>query len=681
MLIMLKKILKSYISAEKLDEMYDIELKENENSLIFELIENQNSKGIPLLKKFIVLKNRDDKKEISKEISKSVAISGEDVKDLEDGVIDAYLRFKIVKKTIEIRSKFLKQHEEKSLIDCENKFLLETYPTVNKKLSFIKREGILKTYLESVEKNEEYLRFDGKIKIQKNIEFKKIEACAEKQSDSLIFPCEWEEEGEFYKFNFNISSNQLSDELKDFESIAPWFLKLILKNDEGVIDNDILHPNKLASFEKEADYYIEKLKINDLSINGNDIYLLLFSTKNRELGFYILSEELCKKFIKKAENLDKYEIFKENTPIDENLVFFESFHGKYNNSPKYIYEKLLKLGYDKKFKFVWSLKDKDYKTKDIIPGSPILVNDDEEEYYKYLATSKYKVNNATFLKIIDERDDIIYLQTWHGTPLKKLGRDIHVKDSGVSWTHFNNEVKTWDYLISANEFSTKTFKRAFNYKNKVLELGYPANDLFYQNNEMKINEIKDRFGIGRDKKIILYAPTFRDNKIDDEGNRIFDLELDLNKLYNQLNDKYFLILKTHYVVSQELEIDEEMKDFVKDLSIHDDIHELFLLSDILITDYSSVFFDYAHSKRPILFFMPDLEDYIDSRGVYEEVLESLPGPIVSDNDALIECLNDIDNIEKEYLEKYEEFYNSYCDKGHGDAAERIIEEVFGKLKD
>lgn len=679
---MLKKILKSHISADKLDEMYDIELKESENSLIFELIENQNSKSIPLLKKFLILKNRENKKEISKEISKSVAISGEEVKDFEDGVIDVYLRFRLAKKTMQIRSKFLKQHEEKSLIDGENKFILETYPTVNKKLSFIKREGILKAYLESVEKNEEYLRFYGKIKIQKNAEFNKIEVCAEKnQTDSFIFPCEWEEDGEFYKFNFKIISNHLSDDLKDLESIVPYFLKLILKNDEETIDRDMLHSNKLASFEKEADDYIEKLKIKDLSINGNNIYLLLFSTKNRELGFYILSEELCKTFIKKAKNLDKYKIFKENTPIDENLVFFESFHGKYNNSPKYIYEKLLELGYDKKFKFVWSFKDEDSKTKDMIPGSPILVNDDEEEYYKYLASSKYKVNNATFLKILDEREDIIYLQTWHGTPLKKLGRDIHVKDPGVSWTHFNNEVKTWNYLISANDFSTKTFKRAFNYKNKVLELGYPANDLFYQDNEMEINVLKDRFGIQHDKKIILYAPTFRDNKIDDEGNRVFDLELDLNKLYNQLNDKYFLILKTHYVVSQEMEIEEKMKDFIMDLSSHDDIHELFLLSDILITDYSSVFFDYAHSKRPILFFMPDLEDYIESRGVYEEVLESLPGPIVRDNDELIECLNDIDNVEKEYLGKYEEFYNSYCDKGHGDATERIIEEVFGKLKD
>ena len=133
------------------------------------------------------------------------------------------------------------------------------------------------------------------------------------------------------------------------------------------------------------------------------------------------------------------------------------------------------------------------------------------------------------------------------------------------------------------------------------------------------------------------------------------------------------------MVSKELKIDDEMKDFVIDLSNHDDIHELFILSDILITDYSSVFFDYAHSKRPILFFMPDLEDYISSRGVYEEVLENLPGPKLTDNEELVECLNDIDKVEEEYSGKYEEFYNKYCDKGHGDASERIIKEVFGKL--
>lgn len=679
---MLEKIFKSYINAEELDKMYDMELEESENSLIFNLTKNENSKSIPFLKKYVVLKHRASKKEISKEISKSAKFSGDDVSKLNSGVIDPFLKFKLGKKTVQIRPKFLKQHEDKSLLDNKNRYVLESYPTVNKKISFIKRDGVLKTYLESVEETDTHLRLSGKIKVLDNAEFDEIEIFAESnKGGELHIPCEWKEDGEYCNFTFDFNSEEIAEKLKGLEINSAWTLSLILKKDNTEIDRDNLRTNKIANFEKEADYNLQSLKINDFLGENKDICLLLYSTKSRNLKFQVLTEENYRKQIRKSENLDNYQHFKENLSIDENLVFFESFHGKYNNNPKYLYEKMLELGYDSKFKFVWSFKDDDEMEdgQNIIPGNPIIVNDEEEDYYKYLASAKYKINNATFLNIIDKRKKVIHLQTWHGTPLKRLGSDIDVENPGVSWNHFNNEVKTWNYLISANRFSTETFKRAFSYKNKVLEMGYPANDIFYQDNEMKINELKNRFDIPFDKKIILYAPTFRDNKFDEEGNRIFDLELDLNKLYNQLNDEYFLIIKTHYVVSKELNIDDEMKDFVIDLSNHDDIHELFILADILITDYSSVFFDYAHSKRPILFFMPDLEDYISSRGVYEEILENLPGPKLTDNEELIECLNNIDDVEKEYLDKYEEFYNEYCDKGHGDASERIIKEVFGKL--
>jgi len=680
---MLEKIFKSYISAEELDKMYDMELEESENSLIFNLIKNGNSKSIPFLKKYLVLKHRASKKEISKEISKSVKFSGDDVSKLKSGVIDPFLKFKLGKKTIQIRPKFIKQHEDKSLLDNKNRCILESYPTVNKKISFIKRDGVMKTYLESVEETAHHLRLSGKVKVLDDCEFDEIEMFAESnKGGELHIPCEWKENGEYYDFTFDFDSEEMAEKLKGMEINSAWTLTEILKKDGEEIGRDNLRTNKISIFEKEADYNLQSLKINDFLAEDKGICILLYSTKSRNLKFQILSEERYEKQIMKAKNLDRYQYFKENLDIDDDLVFFESFHGKYNNNPKYLYEKMLEMGYDSKFKFVWSFKDEDVDSngaQDIIPGNPIIVNDEEEDYYKYLASAKYKINNATFLNIIDKRKNVIHLQTWHGTPLKRLGSDIDVENPGVSWSHFNNEVKTWNYLISANRFSTETFKRAFNYKNKVLEMGYPANDIFYQDNEMKMNELKNKFDIDTDKKIILYAPTFRDNKFDEEGNRIFDLELDLNKLYNQLKDKYFLIIKTHYVVSKELKIDEEMKDFVIDLSNHDDIHELFILSDILITDYSSVFFDYAHSKRPILFFMPDLEDYISSRGVYEEILENLPGPKVIDNDELIDCLNDIDKVEEEYSKSYEEFYNTYCDQGHGDASERIVEEVFGKL--
>ena len=685
---MLKKLTKSYINSTKLEKMYDIELEEKENSLEFILKKSEDAKDIPLLKKYLLLKNRDSGKKIAKEFKESVTLTGKDLEKLgDDGVIDAYLRFHLLKKDFLIRSRFLNQHKGKCLLDYTNKTIFETYPTINKKLSFNLRKGLFKAYLNSVEKKEDCLRFHGKIKLLEDMEFDKVEVLSQSNKGQVkIFPCEFElEESNSYLFDFDLKIDSIDED----ELNGSWSLDLCLKNNYETLDKDMLLSSELSDYSNEESYYLETLELKDIIRNSDDSnnikpFLLLYSTKGLALRYHLLEEDSCNKIIQKAKNLDKYEYFKENLEIDENLIFFESFHGKYNNNPKYIYEKMMEMGYDKKYKFVWSLENDDGNpddelSEDLIPRNPIIVSSDEEDYYKYLAISKYRVNNATFLKTIDNRKETVYLQTWHGTPLKRLGKDINVENPGVSWNHFNKEVKTWDYLISANEFSTKTFKRAFSYKNQVLELGYPANDIFYQDNEEKINNLKERYNIPKDKKIILYAPTFRDDKLDDDGNRIFELELDLERLYDEFNEDYFLIIKTHYVVSKNLNIDSKMSDFAIDLSDHDDIHELYIISDILITDYSSTFFDYAHSKRPILFFMTDLEEYINSRGVYEELLNNLPGPKLTDNEELIDCLKNIDAMKEEYSSDYEEFYNAFCNIGHGDASESIIKEVFGDL--
>ena len=559
-------------------------------------------------------------------------------------------------------------------MNAKGKTIFETYPTVNRKLSFHKRKGAFKSFLESVENKGDCLRFHGKIRALDDVEFDHCEIISRSgKGNEIIIPCMLEKDDGICNFYFDLSFNDFDEDAFDINS--SWSLNIRLKNNEEIIDTDILHSNELGDFKRSQDYNLEYIKSD--SADNQSSYILLYSTKGLDLRYDILNEEMFNKHIEKAKNLDKYQNFKESLAIDENMVFFESFHGTYSNNPKYIYEKMLEMGYDEKYTFIWSYSGDD---NDKIPGNPIIVNDDEEDYYRYLACSKYRVNNATFSKVLDNRKETVYLQTWHGTPLKRLGKDIDVKNPGVSWNHFNNEVKTWNYLISANAFSSKTFKRAFNYKNRVLEMGYPANDIFYQDNGEKINSIKERYGIPKDRKIILYAPTFRDDKVDDEGNRVFDLELDLERCYNELKDDYFLIIKTHYVVSENLKIDSDMKDFALDLSNHDDIHELFIISDLLITDYSSVFFDYAHTERPVLFFMPDLENYIESRGIYEEIIEELPGPIINDNADLIDNLKNINIVKEEHLKKYNAFYNKYCNTGHGNASESIIEEVFGKLE-
>ena len=144
-------------------------------------------------------------------------------------------------------------------------------------------------------------------------------------------------------------------------------------------------------------------------------------------------------------------------------------------------------------------------------------------------------------------------------------------------------------------------------------------------------------------------------------------------MYDKFKEEYVIILKTHSVVSESLKIEEKMNDFVFDLSDYDDIHELFLITDILITDYSSVFFDFAHSKNPMLFFVPDFEKYNTKiRGLYFDMEKNLPGPVLMNNDQLILAIENIEEVRKEFKDSYELFYEKYCSIGHGDASKKVV---------
>ena len=169
---------------------------------------------------------------------------------------------------------------------------------------------------------------------------------------------------------------------------------------------------------------------------------------------------------------------------------------------------------------------------------------------------------------------------------------------------------------------------------------------------------------------MLYAPTYRKEAVD----------LDVKKLHDNLNEDFIFIIKNHPNNFESLETD--INDFVMDLSSHDDIHELYLISDILISDYSSAFFDFTHSRKPILFYVPDIEAYLAENLLFKDIRGDFPGPQLTNVDELIDSIKNIDEITENYKEKYEIFYNKYCSIGHGSASEEIIKAVFddGGLK-
>lgn len=361
-------------------------------------------------------------------------------------------------------------------------------------------------------------------------------------------------------------------------------------------------------------------------------------------------------------------------PVKENWVLCESFFGKsYSDSPKYIYEYLNK-NYPGKYRFIWVVNK---RTK--IPYHPVKVKRFSVRYAYYLARCKYDIFNVRQPEWVKKRKSNVFLETWHGTPLKKLVFDQEevMAASPLYKAQFYKQSRVWDYLISANHFSTEAFRSAFLYDKEVLEYGYPRNDILHSAGKEEIAaKVKRRLRIPEGKKIILYAPTWRDDEYYGRGEYKFSLKLDLHLLQKELGEDYLVLLRTHYFIADSMDI-TGLKDFVVNVSKYDDISELYLISDLLITDYSSVFFDYANLKRPILFYTYDLDKYRDIlRGFYMDIEKDVPGPLLFTDQEVVAAIRDIDRISLEYKEKYEGFYEKYCGLEDGHASEKVAKRVF-----
>lgn len=370
-----------------------------------------------------------------------------------------------------------------------------------------------------------------------------------------------------------------------------------------------------------------------------------------------------------------YRIARIFLPLDRNMVLFESNLGKqYGDSPRYIYEEILKR--DLPLKKVW-VSNKSTHFRD---DNTVVVKRLSPKYYYYLAKAKYWVNNQNFPTYIKKPSTTVYLQTWHGTPLKKMLFDIdNIKGRSDDYLdRVYSATKTWTYLISPSEYASNAFKSAFKYEGEILEVGYPRNDILHNHEGItKVEEIKRRLNLENNKKVILYAPTFRDDQKSSGNKFSFDISMDLEKLKSHLGDEYILLLRMHIVVGNKIQIDEEMSSFVRNVSNYDEIQELYLISDILITDYSSVMFDFANTKKPILFYTYDLESYRDDiRGFYLDFEYEAPGPLLKTTNDILENVTNIKNVRLEYKEKYQAFYNKFCSLEDGKASERVVDHVF-----
>lgn len=357
--------------------------------------------------------------------------------------------------------------------------------------------------------------------------------------------------------------------------------------------------------------------------------------------------------------------------IDDQLIIFESFLGRScNDSPKALYE-YMKDKYPN-MKYVWIVDKKSNLELDGVRT----VNRISFEYFVLVAKAKYIVNNSRMPNFFEKRDEQVYLQTWHGTPLKKLVFDMENNvmpgtNKEKYLKNFSNEVKNWSYLVSPNNYSTKMFKSAFRYEGEILEYGYPRNERLHKVTESERQNLRTKFGISQEDRVILYTPTYRDNNNKGRGNYNQDIKLDLEILNKQSNLK--VLMRTHYLISENMNLDQY--DNIIDVSKEKDINDLFIISDVLLNDYSSTMFDYLVLDKPLILFPYDLEEYKnDIRGFYMDYAD-LPGERIDSTSRLIEIVSNLDEYSQTWETELKQFKNMMVLNEEADACKLIIDKL------
>ncbi len=349
-------------------------------------------------------------------------------------------------------------------------------------------------------------------------------------------------------------------------------------------------------------------------------------------------------------------------------VVYNSFAGRYSDSPRAIYEALVERGDD--LEHVW-LADPDHL--DAFPASVTTVPFAGAEGVRALESADVLVSNTHVDRDWVKSPGTVYVQTWHGTPLKR----IHYDAIGVPTARtqrLSDDVDRWDHLLSPNRASTGPLQRAFGYPRPLAETGYPRNDVLSSARAPEIRAaVRRRLAIGPDKTVVLYAPTWRDDLKEPD---VFPLQLDLEAFERRLGRDHVLLLRLHYFDSAR--VGDVESACIRNVSMLPEVSDLYLAADALLTDYSSTMFDFAITAKPIIFFTYDLAHYRDTlRGFYFDFLrDAPPGPVVDTTDQVLDAIADLPNVARQYAGAYRSFRRQFCHLEDGGSTARVLERFF-----
>lgn len=346
---------------------------------------------------------------------------------------------------------------------------------------------------------------------------------------------------------------------------------------------------------------------------------------------------------------------------DDSLVLFVSFMGKnFNDSPKVIYDYMQSHPEYKKYCCVWAFE----KPENFSGLKTVKI--DTPAYFKIALKAKYWVTNTNIERGLKfKKKEQRYLNTWHGTALKLIGNDCPGR------TDYNFD--TLDYLCVCGDYDERVFHSAFNAReSSYLRCGLPRNEELWSVNDGKKQEMKKKLGLPENKKVILYAPTWREST---DGGKSYAIKppIHFDKWKKILGDDYIVIFRAHHQTTKVLGI--QYDEFVRDVSSYPAVNDLMIVSDMLITDYSAIAFDYSILCKPIFCYTYDYDTYLAERGTYFKMDEKYPNPVIKTEDELLQRIRDVDyEAECGNTMRFRDEFNQY---GIG-ATETCVKALFEK---
>lgn len=354
-------------------------------------------------------------------------------------------------------------------------------------------------------------------------------------------------------------------------------------------------------------------------------------------------------------------------------ALFEAWRGRYSDSPRVVSETLGEVAPEVERR--WVAND-----PSTFPPDVLCLPRHGPRHFRDLATCDFLVTNDIVTRHLVKGPRVLYVQAWHGSPIKVVGLDEGTPKYRHGAAHIKRmlrDVAKWDLLLSNSAEYTRIFRSAFGYEGEVLEIGYPRNDILLNDDGTARARARRELGVEEGQQVVLYAPTWRDDAHHEGGGFFHPMLIDWDLLDRELPQEMVVLNRFHQHVVSDPTV--RLPARVRDVSGHGDVTELILASDVLVSDYSSMIYDYALTGRPIILHAPDLDRYQSGvRPFYFDFEAWAPGPITTSSEELAQALRSLSAVAAQHEADYRAFVERFCTFETGTSAQRLVAELLAR---